>query len=292
MTLGITGATGLIGGAVLDLALRRGHEVVAFSRDPQRAIPGCEMRAFSLDAPPDLRGCDAIIHLAGESILGFPTPARKRRVVQSRVLGTRRMVEAINASASEQPEVFVCGTGIGIYGDSGDVELTEGAPAGSGFLSETVQLWENEARQVQGSRLVLLRTSVVLAKRGGALKMMAPFFRAGLGAQIGDGRQWMSWIHLEDQARLILFAVENLDLAGPVNASAPWPVRNADFTRTLATVLRRPAFLRAPAFALAPLGGVGREVLDSKRVVPAAATDHGFGFHFPELEPALRNLLG
>ncbi len=290
MNIGITGASGFIGRKLVDLALRRGHEVIAFSRSPERKIPGCEMRKFTLEEPPDVRGCDAIVHLAGESVAGLWTPAKKRRIKESRVLGTRRVVEGIMA-ADPQPEVLVCGSGIGIYREGTDDELTEQAPAGTNFLAETVKAWEAEALKAQGPRIVLLRTSLVMGREGGALGMMAPIFKLGLGGQIAGGRQWVSWIHVEDHVMLTLFAVENLEVSGPLNAAAPWPVRNREFTQTLARVLHRPAIFRVPAFALRVLGDFSREVLDSKRVVPAAATAHGFRFKFPELEPALRDLL-
>lgn len=291
MNLAITGASGFIGKTIIDLALRRGHEVVAFTRHPERAIPGCEMREFSLHLPPDLRGCDAVIHLAGEPILGLWTPAKKRRIVASRVEGTRRVVEAIG-ELDVKPEVLVCGSAIGIYGDAGDVELTEQAPAGTGFLAETVQAWEAEALQAKEVRTVLLRTSLVLGRGAGALGAMVPLFRLALGGRLGEGRQWMPWIHVEDEARLVLFAVENLDVRGPLNAAAPWPVRNAEFTGLLARILHRPAFLHAPEFALRLLGDLSHELLDSRRVLPAAALEHGFGFRFSELAPALKDLLG
>ena len=291
MTIGLTGATGFIGGKIIDLALRRGHEVIAFTRDPRQKIPGCEMRAFSLDAAPDITGCEAFIHLAGEPVVGLWTAAKKRRIVESRVLGTRRVVEAINA-ARDKPEVLLSGSAIGFYGDCGETELTETAPAGTGFLAETVQVWEAEAHRAEGVRIVTLRTALVLGKHGGALTPMVPIFKLGLGGPLGDGRQWMSWIHLHDLAQLALFAIENLDVRGPLNGSAPWPARNADFTKTLAQTLHRPAFFRVPAFALrATLGGFSHELLDSKRVLPATATEHGFRFQFPELQPALANLL-
>ncbi len=289
MNLGITGATGFIGRKIIDIALRRGHEVVAFTRTPERAIPGCTMRRFTLEAAPDLRGCEAVIHLAGEPIAGLWTAAKKRRIAESRVLGTRRVVEAIHACA-EKPEVFISGSAIGFYGDRGGEALTESAGPGSGFLAETVQAWEAEALRAEGVRTVLLRTSIVLGK-GGALAAMSPAFRLGLGGPLGSGEQWMSWIHIDDLAQLALFAAENLDVRGPLNAAAPWPVRNAEFTRTLARVLRRPAFLRVPAFALRALGDLGRTLLASQRVLPASATAHGFGFRFPDLQPALENVL-
>lgn len=291
MNLGITGATGFIGGALIDHALRRGYEVVAFTRRPERGIAGCEMRAFSLDVAPDIDGCDAIIHLAGESLFGLWTPAKKRRVLESRVEGTRRIVEAIQ-QAGKKPEVLVSGSAIGIYGDGGERDFTEQSTRGEGFLADVVDAWEAEAAKATGVRTVFFRTAMVLGRGGGALKMMTPLFRAGLGAQLGDGRQWMSWIHLEDEVRLLLFAAENPDVRGPLNASAPWPVRNTDFTRELAASLHRPAFFRVPAFALKLLGEFSHELLDSKRVLPAAAIDHGYGFRFSELTPALRDLVG
>jgi uncharacterized protein (TIGR01777 family) len=292
MNIGLTGATGFIGRKIVDLALNRGHEIIAFSRKPAAGIPGCEMRLFSLDKPLDLTGCDAIIHLAGESVIGLWTEGKKQRIRDSRVLGTRRVVEAINAS-EKPPEVFVCGSAIGFYGDAGDQEITEATGPGSGFLATTTQEWEAEAAKTRSeTRAVLLRTGIVLGKGGGALSAMEPIFRAGLGGQIGDGQQYMSWIHLADEAMLTLFAVENLDIRGPLNATAPWPVRNGEFTKELAKVLRRPAIFRVPAFALRALGEFSHELLDSKRVVPAAATEHGFQFRFSELQPALKDLLG
>ena len=293
MNIGLTGASGLIGGRIVDLALRRGHEIVAFTRTPERGIPGCTMRMFSLEAPPDISGCEALIHLAAESPVGIWMAAKKRRIAESRIIGTRRIVEAI-AAASTKPEVFVNGSAIGFYGNRGEEELTEAAPGGKGFLADVVREWEGEALRADGeTRVVMLRTAVVLARKGGALPLMALPFRFGLGAQLGDGRQWMSWIHLEDVARLALFAVDNMDVRGPMNASAPWPVRNADFTRALAQRLHRPAFFRVPGFLLrTALGDFSEEILDSKRVLPAVASEQGYGFQFPEIEPALQDLLG
>ncbi|MDB6175330.1 MAG: Cell division inhibitor [Chthoniobacteraceae bacterium] len=292
MNIGITGATGFIGHRLIDVALRRGHEVIAFSRNPEAPIPGCEMRVFSESKVPDISKCEALVHLAGEPVFGLWTPSKKRRIRESRVQGTRRIVEAINASATP-PEVFVSGSAIGYYGESGERELTElSASSDGGFLSRVCHEWEAEAIKAISTRVVLLRTSIVLGKQSGALKMMAPIFRAGLGGKLGSGDQWMSWIHIEDEIRLILFAIENMDIAGPLNASAPWPVRNAEFTETLARTVHRPAFLHVPAFALLPLGEFRSELLDSKRVLPAVASDHQFGFQFPELGSALKHLLG
>ncbi|MEY2599158.1 MAG: hypothetical protein RLZZ142_1417 [Verrucomicrobiota bacterium] len=313
MTLGITGASGLIGRFLADLALRRGHEVIAFSRSapgaqtgvPAQApahaprassfsLPGCTVRPFPAlpsDPPPDFQGCDAVVHLAGESVIGIWTQAKQERIRQSRLQGTRRVAEAILQMASP-PEVLVSGSAIGFYGESGDAELLETSPHGTGFLAETCMEWETEAfRATPRTRVVALRTGLVLSPQGGALGAMLPVFRLGLGGRLGSGRQWMSWIHLEDLARLILFAVEDASVSGPVNGTAPWPVRNAEFTQTLAERLSRPAWFSVPAFALKLLGEFSHELLDSKRVLPGVATAHGFPFLYPELAPALRNLV-
>lgn len=290
MNLGITGASGLIGRHLLDVALRRGHEVIAFSRNPARGLPGCTMRPFFEDRPPDFSDCEAIIHLAGESVLGLWSAAKKNRIRSSRVQGTALVAEAIVAMR-QPPEAFVNGSAIGFYGDSGDLELTETSPAGTGFLSDTCVAWETAAQHTPAERVVLLRTGLVLSPKGGALGMLAPLFRLGLGGRLGSGQQWMSWIHLDDLVGLILFCVENTDVSGPVNGTAPWPVRNIDFTRLLAAQVHRPAPFAVPAFALKLLGEFSHELLDSKRVLPAVATSHGFPFRYPELAPALKNLL-
>jgi uncharacterized protein (TIGR01777 family) len=232
-----------------------------------------------------------VIHLAGEPILGLWTKTKKRTIAESRVEGTRRVVEAI-ANLSRKPEVLVSASAIGYYGEAGDTELTETSHRGAGFLAETCAAWEMEAMKAAADRVVVVRTSVVLGRDGGAIKAMTPPFRLGLGGTIGSGEQWMSWIHLEDHARLLLFAVEDMNVRGVLNASAPWPVRQADFVKTLAQVVRRPAFFRVPAFVVRLLlRGLSDELLESKRVLPAAVIDYGFGFKFPELEPALRDLL-
>lgn len=292
MRIGITGATGFIGQQVVKTAVRRGHEVVAFSRDAKREIRDCvEVRAFDLKTPPNMEGCEAVIHLAAESVMGLWTKAKKQRIVQSRVEGTRRLAEAIR-TMSQPPEVLVSASAIGFYGDAGEAELTEESPAGSGFLAETCSAWEMEAKAVENlCRVVTPRIGLVFGKGGGAMKVMEPLFRCCLGGAIGSGRQWMSWIHLEDLAKLLLFAVENMDVRGALNATSPYPVRNGEFTEVLAHSLRRPAIFRAPAFLLrAALRDFSHELLDSKRVIPARAIDEQFPFSFPDLESALKDL--
>ncbi len=293
MQIAVTGASGFLGQAIIRTAHARGHEVVAFSRTPDREVRGAvETRQFTLSAPPDFSGCEAVIHLAGEPIMGVWTRAKRHEIVTSRVRGTQRVVEAITR-VGESVEVLVCASAVGIYADGGDSELDESAQVGRGLLAETCAAWEKEAADAKGARVVSLRIAPVLAPGAGMLRMMRPVFDCGLGAVIGSGRQWMPWIHYEDLARLVLFAVEDMNVRGPLNACAPWPVRNADFSRTLARVLHRPLLLRVPGWALRlALRGLSDELLGSRRVVPAAATSDGFGFRFPELEPALRDLLG
>jgi hypothetical protein len=290
MNIGITGASGLIGRRLADLALQRGHEVFAFSRTPSFRLPGCTMRRFSMDAPPDLSDCEAVVHLAGESVLGLWTDAKKQRISESRILGTRLVAEAI-ASLRHPPEVLVSGSAIGFYGENADSEILEATPGGSGFLAETCRAWEAEATAAPASRVVLLRTGIVLAREGGALPLMTRVFRFGLGGKLGSGLQWMSWIHRDDLCKLFLFCVENQAISGPVNGTAPWPVRNADFTKSLAAKLHRPALCHVPAFALRWLGEFSHELLDSKRVLPGVATAQHFPFQFPELPLALNHLL-
>jgi uncharacterized protein len=289
MQIALTGASGFVGREVIRAATRRGHEVVAFSRDPRRLIhDSIETRRFSTEEPPDFAGCEAIIHLAGENVAGLWTRAKMSRIRDSRVLGTRAVVQGICRSRIA-PEVLVCASATGYYGDPGEATVTEEAPPGQGVLSETCQAWEEEARAAESiCRVARLRFGLILGRRGGALAVLRRLFRCFLGGRVSSGKQWWSWIHVEDAAALLLFAAENLDTRGAINAVAPWPARNAEFTRVLAKVLRRPAILPVPAWALRfLLRGFSRELLDSRRVVPAAATHLGFPFRFPDLAGAL-----
>lgn len=250
------------------------------------------MRGYQPGQAPNVRGCDALILLAGEPIPGLWTPAKKRRIRESRVQGTRAFIDAANA-LENPPEVIVSGSGIGIYADGGDKELDEQSPKAEGFFGELCVEWEAEALRAKPSRVVLLRTSVVLGREGGALGLLLPLFRAGLGGRLGSGQHWMPWIHVADQAMLALFAVENQEVRGPLNAAAPWPVRNADFTRALAAAVRRPAFFHTPAFAMKlAFGELGEHLLASARVVPTAASSFGFQFQYPELPAALKEIAG
>ena len=297
MTVTITGATGFIGRRLMTALLGEGHSVRALSRRAGAAVhPNARLFVWNpmTEAPPReaLEGADGVVHLAGEPVAQRWTPEAKRRIRESRVGGTRRLVEALAALAG-RPAVLVCASATGIYGARGSERLTESSPPGSGFLAEVVKGWEREADAAAslGMRVVKCRTGIALAAHGGALARMLPIFRFGLGGTLGWGEQWMSWIHLDDLAALIRFALER-PVSGVLNAVAPNPVTNADFTRTLAAVLRRPALFPAPPFALRlAFGEMSQVLLDSQRVFPEAARTAGFGFSYPELRPALNNIL-
>lgn len=285
MKIGITGVTGFIGRQVARQAYQRGYRVIAFSRDPEPIGGFLETRKFSIDEHPNLEGLDALVHLAGESIMGIWTPPKKRRIRNSRIEGTRRIVEVLNMPG-DKPPIFVCGSAIGFYGDTGDFTADESCPPGTGFLADVAREWEDEANRAN-VRVVNLRTGFVIG-RGGAMKLIGPVFRAGLGGRLGSGRQWMSCVHVEDVAGLILHAIEKPDASGPVNAVMPEPVRNIEFTRTLASIVHRPALVPAPTLALkVALGQLSDLLLDSQRVIPQRARELGYRFRYADLAGAL-----
>jgi uncharacterized protein len=245
--------------------------------------------------PEVLEGITAAVHLSGANLAGRRwTSAYKREIVESRVTTTRALAKLL-AGLTSKPEVLVCASAIGIYGDRGAQELSEDSLPGSGFLAELCQAWEAAAQPAReaGIRLVHLRFGVVLSPQGGALKQMLPIFRAGLGGRLGSGRQWISWIALPDAIRAIEFALQNRDMVGPVNLVAPNPVTNLEFTRSLARTLRRPAALPVPGFALRLALGEMAEatILQSERAVPARLAAAGFDFAYPKVDAALRAIL-
>jgi uncharacterized protein len=293
----VSGSSGLIGTALVPRLCSHGHEVVRLVRRPADDADTArwDPETGELDSGV-LDGVDAVIHLAGEGIAERRwTDEQKRRILDSRVAGTDLLARAI-AAQSNSPILF-SGSAIGFYGDRGDEELTEESGPGTGFLAEVVKAWEGATKPAEdaGARVVHLRTGVVLAANGGALKRMLTPFKLGLGGRIGSGKQWFSWITLGDEVRAIERALDDADLSGPLNLCSPNPVTNAEFTKTLGAVMRRPTFLPTPTFGLkAMLGGelVEEILLGGQRVLPARLTANQFDFAQPELEGALRALLG
>lgn len=297
MNIGITGATGLIGSAVGRLAAAQGHSVTAFTRNPDRArLPWAqELRALDPGAalPLDASGLDCLIHLAGETILGLWTKAKMDRIRDTRVDLTKRIVRCV-AEASPRPASFICASGTGFYGSCGDQWLEEDAPLGGDFLASVCRDWEAAARAAEqlSVRPVQCRTGLVLSREGGAFPLMKTAFSLGVGGRLGYGQHYQPWIHIEDEARIVLMAAENQQISGPMNLCAPTPVTNAEFTRLLAKALHRPAFLHTPAFALKlALRGLGEALLCSQRARPKAALDSGYTFAFTDLATAFQDLL-
>lgn len=300
----LTGATGFVGRALARHLADAGHTVCALTRSPGRTpLPGItDSFLWNPTSSPPLprvfEGVEGVVHLAGESVVGLWTASKREAIRESRVLGTRHLVRGlIELPAGSRPKVLVSASAIGYYGDRGEEELTESSPPAGGedFLSSVCRAWEAEAcvAESAGIRVVRPRIGIVLGEGGGALGAMLRPFRMGLGGPLGNGRQWWSWIHRGDLAGLVRFALENESLSGPMNATAPNPVRQGEFARELGRALDRPAVLPAPAFALrALLGGFSTELLSSKKVLPAAAGEAGASFAFPQLRGALEQILG
>ena len=296
MNILLTGASGLIGAALASHLAAHGHRVIELRR--KAAIAPGPHATWNPDAGQiDLSHAgplDAVVHLAGEPIAQRWTPAARARIRESRVRGTRLLCEAL-AQRPQPPATLVCASATGFYGHRGDEILDERSPSGSGFLADVCREWEAAAAPAvqRGLRVVNLRFGVVLATQGGALAKMLPAFRCGLGGPIGNGRQYWSWITLDDLLGAILHALTHAALRGPVNAVTPHPVTNREFARTLGAVLSRPAFLTLPALVVKLLlGAMGEEaLLASARVQPTELEEAGFAFQFSALEPALRHLL-
>lgn len=297
----ITGGSGLIGSALTNLLAAAGYGVVVLSRSPGdvSGLPA-GARAVGWDSEtadgwgPEADGARAIVNLAGENLASWPwTEERKRTILESRLDATRGVVQALER-ASERPSVLVQASGIDFYGPREDEEVDEGTPPGEGFLARVTREWEAASARAEelGVRRVCLRTAMVLAAEGGALPKLILPFRLFAGGPVGDGRQWVSWIHLRDEVRAIRFLLEHPEASGPFNLTAPEPVRNRELARTVGRVLGRPSVFRAPAFAVrAVLGEMADTVLDGRRAVPRRLRELGFEWELPELEGALRNLL-
>lgn len=301
MKVAVTGATGLLGTSLVQGLLQQGHEVVVLARQVERAlaqlpagVKGVRWEAGRALEAKGLEGVEAVVHLAGEPVAQRWTEEARRRIRASRVEGTRGLVEALRAVGSVRH--LLSASAVGYYGgERGAEPLTEESAPGEGFLAEVCREWEAEARAAEaaGVRTVLLRIGVVLHPEGGALKQVLPVFRLGLGGRLGTGQQYMSWIHREDTVGMMLWALEQTQVAGPVNVVAPQPVTNAEFTQVLGRVLGRPTLMAVPGLALrAVYGDMSQVVLGGQRVLPKRAQEAGYRFKHPELEGALRSLLG
>ena len=293
MRVAITGATGLIGRRVAAALKERGDEVTALSRDPRQ---GERWDPMHEPAPAQaLAGRDAIVHLAGENIAQRWRAAAKQAIRDSRVTGTRNLVQGLGQLAeAERPPVLVSGSAIGYYGAHGDEPIDEDVPAGGDFLAQTCQAWEAEADAAEqyGVRVVKVRTGVVLDRDGGALAKMLPPFKLGVGGPVAGGGQYISWIHPQDLVGIVLAAIDDTRWQGAINATAPQPQRNGDFSKALGQALHRPSLLPVPAVGLKLMYGEMSEIVTTgARVLPAKALVLGYEFHYPELEAALHAAL-
>ena len=291
----MSGASGLIGAALVRLFVSQGYDIIRLVRRKIQTPNELQWDPVASISPQIVSGFDAVIHLSGESIAGRWNGAKKRRIRDSRVVSTQNLSQAL-AGAATKPAVFVCASAIGYYGNRGEEILREESPPGSGFLAEVTQEWEAATKPASdaGIRVVNLRTGIVLARNGGALKPMLLPFRFGLGGRIGSGRQWWSWIHIDDLVSAVAHILQGQTPAGPVNLTAPNPVTNAEFTHALARVLHRPTIIPVPAFAVRIAFGdfADEGVLASARVLPKRLIDAGFKFQFAALDDALAGLLG
>ncbi len=293
MKILITGASGLVGAELQKSFAEKGYEMLLASRKEPKDDKHVQWSIEEGFAEPEkLEGIDAVVHLAGENVSGGLrwSDEKKKAIRDSRVLGTRNVVDAIS-KLKDKPKVFVASSAIGFYGERGDEEVTESSAVGDNFLAGVCREWESESRRAEdaGIRTVLLRTGIVLSKDGGALGTMLTPFKLGVGGVVGSGKQWMSWISMEDEIAIINFVIENENIRGAVNAVSPNPVTNQEFTKTLGEVLYRPTFLPLPEFAVSMVFGEMGDalLLASTKVMPKRLTDAGFEFKQPELKGAI-----
>jgi hypothetical protein len=296
MRVAVSGASGLVGSALIPVLTSAGHEVRPMVRPGGRRAPGSivwDAEAGSVDLAA-IEGLHAVVHLAGESIASRWTDERKRRIRDSRVKGTRLVAQSI-ARLATRPSVLVCASAVGVYGPRGSEPLDETAASGTGFLAEICRAWEAAAdpARAAGIRVVHTRFGVILSAQGGALAKMLIPFKLGVAGKVGSGNQYMSWIALDDVVGVIQYALRTAELSGPVNTVAPTPVTNLEFTKTLGRVLSRPTVLPMPAVAARlAFGEMAQELLLSgQRAVPGRLLAAGFRFRHPELEAALRSIL-
>lgn len=299
MKILISGATGLVGTALAPALAAKGHEVFKLVRkaptsageirwDPESAVSDSELSRFT--------GFDAVIHLAGDNVASENwNDEKKRRIRESRTIGTKNLVDALR-KCGNPPKVFVSASAVGFYGNRGDEILTEESDSGEGFLPEVSRDWESEIRKAGdfGARVVMLRIGIILAKEGGALEKMLTPFKFGVGGVVGSGKQYMSWVTLDDVVKAFVYAIESEDLRGPVNLTAPEPVTNEEFTKALGEVLNRPTIIPVPEIAIKLLYGEMGEalVLGGNRVLPKRLEAAGFKFEDTDLRKSLRKVLG
>jgi len=297
----VTGASGFIGSALCDALLARGDTVLGLSRDPQRARgtnPSVVWHAWepTLERPPPVafENVDGVVNLEGEKINQRWSDDAKRRIMESRRTGTHNLIAAI-AGLERKPKVLVNGSAIGFYGDRGEAMVDESAVPGEGYDAEVVREWEAAAREAEGTgiRLVIVRTGHVLDPRGGLLAELLPPFKLGVGGPIAGGRQYMSWVHIDDEVGILLWALDNEKVSGTVNSTAPNPVTNRELSQAIGRALHRPTSVPVPGFVLdLKFGGeLGRVLRGGQRVMPRRALDLGYQFRYPEIDGALQNLL-
>lgn len=300
MKVFITGGTGFVGTYLSRELALAGHTITILTRREHPPIPDQPQISFLVGDPTQAEAWmaavpehDWIINLAGASIFTRWSEAHKKEIMESRVRTTRNLVSAL--ATGDRRQLFCSTSAIGYYGPRGEEELTEASPSDSGFLGEVARNWEDEALKAQdlGVRVVITRFGIVLGKNGGALGQMVPMFRKFLGGPIGSGLQWFSWMHQQDQARAFQFLQEHPEITGPVNFTAPNPVRNRELTKALGRVVSRPTFFTAPEFMVRlVMGEFGDTLLTGQKVFPQRLLDAGFKFNFPDIDAALKDLLG
>jgi uncharacterized protein (TIGR01777 family) len=297
----VTGATGMIGSALCDALLARGDEVVGLTRDPEKAKPkNPTVRWYgwqpTTERPPPeaFDHVDGVVNVIGEEINQRLTQSAKRRIRESRITASRNLIQGIK-TLDQPPEVFVGQSAVGYYGDRGAAVVDEDSDRGEGFSAQVVVDWEAAEREAGelGMRLVIFRSAPVLTKRGGLVKQLLLPFRLGLGGPIAGGEQFLPWIHIDDEVALVLWALDNDSVSGVINAGAPNPVTNREFSKALGRALHRPAVFPVPKLAVAALRGreLAEDVAGGARVIPRRALDLGFEFRHPEIDEALRSAL-
>ncbi|RAL20814.1 TIGR01777 family oxidoreductase [Thermoflavimicrobium daqui] len=296
MKIAITGATGFIGNELSKYLMEKGHEVIAISR--MQAFPKLEATAFFTwdhieKNPVALNGIDAIISLAGESINQRWTRTAKQRILQSRLSVAKKLAKIVE-QLSQKPKVLINASGMSIYGTSETKAFDENSPANiTDFLASVVEKWEEAIDQIPTARIIKLRIGVVLGNQGGAYPKMILPYKLGVGGKVGSGRQWISWVHIKDMIRLIEFCLNHEQITGPVNGTAPYPVTNDQFGRTVAQVLQRPHWMPVPAWMMKILfGELSVLLLEGQKVIPQKLLSQGFQFHFATIEEAIRDLSG